>query len=157
MAFSSSIVGLLMPMLSGGKDDYGTDTVPPLPLSIDRVSEGRFPFASAGLFQLPSEILGLILGYVPSESLANLALVSVDCLQLARSRQFASVHFDYSEKTLNLINYLNAERTNRTKGKKRSRLFFGSCIRRITVETHPGWIAYRHASRLMMPSRHYQG
>ena len=150
MAIPGNILSLLMPVFSGGgKDDYGKDSVPPLPLSIDRASEGRFPNSTARLLQFPPEIISHILGYVPSDSLANLALVNGDCRQLARSRQFTCVHLDYSNKSLALIDHLHAE------GLKREAIrdepagcAIGACIRRITVATHPGWVSHRHGIAL---------
>lgn len=141
------IMELLMPMFSGTKDDYEKDTVPPLPLSFDRVMEGRLPTSTALLFQLPSEILPLILRYLDPSALANLALVNSDCRQLARSRQFTSIQLDYSNACFGLIQLLLNE------GKERMSLAanfltslpsLGACIRRITVATHPGWLSSRH-------------
>lgn len=47
----SDVLDLLMPAFSGEtKDDYGKDVDPPLPLSFDRVNEGRPPKSNALLF-----------------------------------------------------------------------------------------------------------
>jgi hypothetical protein len=141
------ILDLLMPVFSGSKDEYGKDIVPPLPLSVDRVMENR-PFKStAPLLQLASEILGIILSYVDSNSLGSLALVNSDCRQLARSRQFASVCFDYSNTTLGLILLLLHEKASRNPlnnilGSNGGAI--GPCIRRLTVATNPGWVTHRH-------------
>jgi hypothetical protein len=91
------ILGLFMPMLSGGKDEYGKDVVPPLPLWVDRVMENRPLKSTAPLLRLPYEVLGNILSNVDPDSLGDLALVNRDCRQLARSRQFSSICFDYSD------------------------------------------------------------
>ncbi|KAL2012916.1 hypothetical protein VTN00DRAFT_441 [Thermoascus crustaceus] len=87
---------LLMPIHGGDKDEYGKDVVP-LPLSFDKVNEGRPPSSRSLLFQLPMELLREILQRVPADSLASLALVNRDCRQLARSRQFAS-RLDWEDK-----------------------------------------------------------
>jgi hypothetical protein len=105
------ILRLLMPMLSAGKDEYGKDVVPPLALSADRVMENRPFISTAPIFQLPYEIISVVLAQIDSDSLGNLALVNSDCRQLARSRQFASVRFDYSDATLELISLLLEEKT----------------------------------------------
>jgi hypothetical protein len=143
----SIIFDLLMPILSGSKDEYGKDVVPPLPLSVDRVMENR-PFKStAPLLQLASEILDIILSYVDSDSLGSLALVNSDCRQLARSRQFASVCFDYSDATLALISLLLDEKASRNQSNNilgSNGGAIGPCIRRLTVATNPGWVTYRH-------------
>ena len=55
------ILDLLIPILRGTKDDYGKEIVPPLPLSFERVNEGRPPLSAAPLLNLPFEILGSIL------------------------------------------------------------------------------------------------
>jgi hypothetical protein len=147
ISVTMDILDLLMPVFRGSKDEYGKDIVPPLPLSVERVMENR-PFKStAPLLQLASEILGIILSYVDSDSLGSLALVNSDCRQLARSRQFASVCFDYSNATLGLISLLLHEKTSRNPlnnilGSNVGAI--GPCIRRLTVATNPGWVTYRH-------------
>ena len=110
-----NILGLFMPMLSGGKDEYGKDVVPPLPLSVDRVMENRPLKSTAPLLRLPYEVLGNILSNVDPGSLGDLALVNSDCRQLARSRQFSSICFDYSDSTLALISLLLQEKMSRTR------------------------------------------
>ena len=139
------ILDLMMPMFSGMKDDFGKELVPPLPLLFDRVSEGRKPVSGAKLLRIPLEVLALVVQKVPEASLASLALVNSDCRQLARSRQFSSLHFDYSDKTLAIIKKLLGEAVERLDhdgltGKPA----LGPCIRRLTVATHPGWVTYRH-------------
>ena len=139
------VLDLMMPMLSGGKDEYGKELVPPLPLLFDRVSEGRKPASGTKLFNVPLEVLALVVQKVPEASLASLALVNSDCRQLARSRQFASLHFDYSDRTLAIIDKLREEVTDRSNlGGLTGKPALGPCIRRLTVATHPGWISYRH-------------
>ena len=139
------ILDLMMPMLSDGKDEFGKELVPPLPLLFDRVSEGRKPVSGAKLLGIPLEVLALILSKIPEASLASLALVNSDCRQLARSRQFASLHFDYSDRTLAIIDKLQGEATERLNNAGlTSKLALGPCIRRLTVATHPGWVHLRH-------------
>ena len=140
------ILTLLMPMFSGHKDEFGREEVPPLPLSFDRVNNGDPPRSNAPLFRLPFEILSAILQHVASHSLASLALVNRDCLQLARSRQFASVHLDYSISSSELLKKLAIEGSRQCSSpdSKTSLPRLGPCIRRITVATHPGWVAHRH-------------
>lgn len=139
------ILDLMMPMFSGVKDEFGKEFVPPLPLLFDRVSEGRKPISGARLWTIPLEILALVVQMVPEESLASFALVNSDCRQLARSRQFASLHFDYSDQTLAVIKKLQRERTERFNNEGLTKKpALGPCIRRLTVATHPGWVNYRH-------------
>ena len=57
----NEILDVIMPMLCGDKNDYGKDVVPAVPLTFDRVNEDRPPRTNARLFQLPFEILGIIL------------------------------------------------------------------------------------------------
>ena len=141
------VLDLLMPIFSGSKDEYCRDVVPPLPLSVDRVMENR-PFKStAALLRLAPEVLAIILSYVEPESLGSLALVNSDCRQLARSRQFASVCFDYGDAALMLIDLLLKEkalrnRSNNVWGGVGGTI--GPCIRRLRVATHPEWVKYRH-------------
>lgn len=139
------VLDLMMPMLSGQKDQYGKEVVPPLPLLFDRVSEGRKPVSRTRLLNVPLEVLALVVQRVPETSLASLALVNSDCRQLARSRQFASLQFDYSDRTLAIIDKLKEEAIDRSNlGGLTGKPALGPCIRRLTVATHPGWIKYRH-------------
>ena len=140
------ILGLLMPMLMGGKDNFGKEVVPPLPLLFDRVNEGKMLRSTAPLFRVPPEVLGEIIQYLDPKSLASFALVNSDCRQLARSRQFASVLLDYSDSKNALIKKLldeGRERATSSNGTA-SQPSIGACIRRITVATDPGWVSYRH-------------
>lgn len=142
---SRDILSLLMLMFSGSKDDYGKEVVPPLPLSFDRVLEGRSPQSTAPLLKLPFEILGVILHHVEPASLASLALISRDFRQLARSRQFASIQLDYSDASFALITALAVEGQQGAKNEGFTESpSLGACIRRITVATHPGWVSHRH-------------
>jgi hypothetical protein len=144
------ILDLLMPMLSGVKDDFGKETVPPLPLLLDRVSEGQMARSNAPFFRAPSEVLGEIVQCLDSNSLASVALVNSDCRQLARSRQFASVLLDYSDSKNSLIRKLldeGHERATSPNGTT-AKPSIGACIRRITVATNPGWVSYRHGINL---------
>ena len=147
MDFDRDIMHLLIPMLSLSNDNLGTEVVPPRPLSFDRVNEGKSPVSDALLFTLPFELLGQILESLPRSSLACLALVCRDCRQIARSRQFASITLDYSDHSVALVEKLLAEATIRVGsygGSKNISQSLGVCIRRITVATHPVWVAARH-------------
>lgn len=142
---ASNILDLMMPMFSGTKDDFGSGIVPPLPLLFDRVSEGRDMISQAPLLRLPLEIVALILRHLPPSALASLAFVNSDCRQLARSRQFASIHFDYSDRTMGLINQLQKEAAERQASHgSTAGMAIGPCIRRLTIATHPGWVKHRH-------------
>lgn len=139
------ILDLMMPMFSGTKDDFGKELVPPRPLLFDRVSEGREPMSGSKLLRLPLEVLSLVVQKVPKTSLASFALVNSDCRQLARSRQFTSLHFDYSDHKLAMINKLKEEAAERAAHDGLTvKPALGPCVRRLTVATHPGWVNYRH-------------
>jgi hypothetical protein len=129
----TDVSDLLMPMFSGGPDEYGQEIVPPAPLAFDRVNEGRAPKSNAALLRLPVEVLGHISGYAPRDSLAAFALVNTDCRQLARSRQFASVLLDYSDASLGLIEKLLGEGLERRESNNNLTRSpsLGACIRRI--------------------------
>ena len=139
------LLGLMLPTFSGTKDDFGKEVVPPCPLLFDRVSEGREFVSKSNLLRFPLEVLALVIEKVPVASLPSLALVNTDCRQLARSRQFPSLRFDYSDTTLAIVQKLQeeaAERSNHHGLTQKPAL--GPCIRRLIVATHPGWLNYRH-------------
>jgi F-box domain len=145
----TEILDLLMPMFSGTKDDYGNEAVPPLPLTYDRVNEGRPPSSDTPLFRLPVELLNAILLHISHDSLASLAQVNRDCRQLARSRQFASVCLNYSDNSLQLVLHLIKESTERLTNRGLTNLpSLGACIRRLTVATSSGWVGFRHNLQL---------
>ena len=100
----------MMPTFSGNERDAFTQSVPPRNfLLLDRVLEGRAPASSAPLLHLPVEILALIVQKIPDDCLAPFAFVNSDCRQLARSRQFANLLFDYSPKAVDIIERLLME------------------------------------------------
>jgi hypothetical protein len=144
---SRRVMQLMMPTFSGSIDKYGKETVPPLPLSFDRVMEGRPPSTPAPLFGLPDEILTIIVQYVDHESLRSLALVNSDCRQWARSVQFNSICLDYSPSSLGVLRELLkevVERISDTKTGMTLRPAMGACIRRITVATNPSIFGRYH-------------
>ena len=106
----------------------------PLPISFGRVLDHRMSKSVSALFKVPVEILGLILGFVDSSSLAALALVNSDCLELSRSRQFADVRFDYSESSEALVRQLVSQSSEKWINKGSTSLpSLGIYIRRLTV------------------------
>ena len=140
------VLSLLMPTFSGSKNEFRIEHESRRPLSFERVNEGRLPVSAAPLFtKLPLEILDLINQHVPASSLASFALVNSDCRQLARSRQFACVKFDYSNVSTALIHALTMEVQARLRSNGVTRKpSLGVCIRRITVATNPEWVSRRH-------------
>jgi len=120
--------------LKDSKLKFQRDTLPSLPISFDRVLENRNPMSASALFNLPVEILGLILKFVESSSLAALAMVNSDCRQLARSRQFANVRLDFSSSSEALVRLLVSEASERRMSSGSTSLpSLGACIRRLTV------------------------
>lgn len=101
---------------------------------------------------LPTEILALVAEAIPEGSLASFALVNSDCRQLARSRQFASVLFDYSSQTWNILQKLGKESIERasacSNNSKTTNLALGPCIRRLSVATSPSWLERIHGVEL---------
>jgi len=145
--FRPDILNVSVGKYSDTKDDYGSEIVPPLPLSFDRVNEGRPNRSKAPFLNLPTEILGVILQWTAPESLASLALVNHDCLQLARSRQFSSIQLNYSDSSLGLLGkFLEEGRQRSASPSAMTSPYLGACVRRITVATHPGWVSHRHGS-----------
>lgn len=91
------------------------------------------------------ELLTRIVQFLPSSSLADLALVSRDCRQLARSRQFARVRFDYSLNSLDLLRVLVQEGFDRAENNGLTKYpALGACIRHVTVETLSEHVEARH-------------
>ncbi|KAF9733855.1 hypothetical protein PMIN01_08198 [Paraphaeosphaeria minitans] len=141
----SDLMRLMLPTFSGTKDDFGKEIQDLCPLSFDRINEGR-PFSSDFLLsRLPIEITWHIVKQVAKEDLGNLALVNRDCRQLARSRQFATIELDYSDRAISILDTLIKEYEERFENKdKTTAPSIGACIRKITVATKPEWITQHH-------------
>jgi hypothetical protein len=138
------ILELFMSMFSGlRKDDYGKQAEVFKPLSIERLMEGRPLKSRASIFSLPVELIGEIVKHIPPQSLSNFALVNSDCRQLARSRQFSDVRFDYSDNTLGMLRTLISESVSRLRDGKTKSPSLGACIRRVTITTNSAWITAR--------------
>ncbi|KKA24248.1 hypothetical protein T310_1787 [Rasamsonia emersonii CBS 393.64] len=150
MAMRHKMLDLLIPIPTtvetvAGTDSYGKEVMPPVPLSFDRINEGRPPSSNAPLFELPLEILWRILLYVPSDSLASLAFVNRDCRQLARSRQFVSVSLNYSTTSMRLLDHLLHEGGQRYANNGRTILpSIGACVRQLRVATEPDLVVRGH-------------
>lgn len=118
---------------------------PPLPLSFDRVNEGRFARSNSFLFKLPFEVLGQILQHVEPTSLPSLAPVNRDCRQLARSRQFARIPIHFRSKPsgscVDLMKLLRAEDREREANHGATLSpSLGVCIRCICVLDDGRWL-----------------
>jgi hypothetical protein len=131
--------------LSGHKDEFGKELKLPRGLTFDRVNEGQAFSSSFLLSRFPIEIVWLIIDMVPKEDLSNLAFVNRDCRQLARSRQFSNVVFDYSPSALGILTVLLKECLERARNNGRiQQPGIGPCIRRISIATQPAWLEVRH-------------
>jgi len=129
---------------------FGRTVERPLPLSFDRVMETRATTSTATLLNLPVELLTLIVRHIDPSALANLALVSRDCRQLARSRQFAVLHLDYSNRSFQLLSLLCRELKERTlpgSNGLTSLPSLGVCIQRIVVLTSSVFFKSAHLRR----------
>ena len=124
-----------MPMFS--KDYHGRERMPPLPVSFDRVNESQSSRSRPILLKLPIEVLNLIIQFVASDSLASLALVNRDCLQMARSRQFVSINLEYGSTSFQIFSKLYYEGQHRLTGAALTVPSLRSCIRHITVSSYP--------------------
>ncbi|KAM5376942.1 hypothetical protein ACJZ2D_005286 [Fusarium nematophilum] len=93
------------------------------------------------LLRMPAEILADIVDLLSEDkpTLVSLALVNSDCRQLARSCQFAEVHFDYSSQArqhfLELGHGSLAESQQPT---------IAACVRRVTFASQPRHVAECH-------------
>ncbi|KAI9650037.1 hypothetical protein NHQ30_000050 [Ciborinia camelliae] len=121
--------------------DYG-DVGPvlnPLPLNMGCAMENQPLTTDTILFKLPIEILQWILDlFCPKgKDLASFALVNREFRQLARSRQFAVVRFDFTPHSLAMIDLLYEEGIRRKSDNGAIHfLSLGACIGSITVNLH---------------------
>ncbi|KAH8586611.1 hypothetical protein B0O99DRAFT_643995 [Bisporella sp. PMI_857] len=142
------------PFYTPNHQKYEKDPVLPLPLTFDRVMEHRPPTSTSALFNLPVEILGVVLEFVESSSLATLALVNSDCRQLARSRQFADVCLGYSKSSEALLCLLASETSERRLNNGSTYMpSLGACIRRLSVSIDE----YTLRQRFDLPNSSFNG
>ncbi|KAL6893440.1 hypothetical protein GGI43DRAFT_413342 [Trichoderma evansii] len=103
------ITVLMVPTLSGvERDDFGRDADTRRCLLLDTIMQGRKRESHCRLLQMPTEILADIVDLIADDkpALASLALVNSDCRYLARSCQFAEIHFNYSNRGQQLLRHL---------------------------------------------------
>ena len=140
----ADVSNLMMSMLSTGEqDDFGKEEGQRTILQLDRVMSSPKSHGSL-LLGLPTEILADIVELRDRDTttLSNLALVNVECRQLARSAQFADIDFNYSPSAHSLLDKLEYEATQRSDGIEIPSL--GACVRRIVMCSHRGWVAAYH-------------
>lgn len=111
-------------------DQYGKDRDKKRPLLLDAVMEGQERASHSRLLQMPTEILAEIIDLLgdSKSALANLALVSRDCRQLARTSQFAEATFDYSARSKGLFTHLAKEA-----GSQITKPSITACVRRVPL------------------------
>ncbi|KAI5851368.1 hypothetical protein DFP73DRAFT_536900 [Morchella snyderi] len=110
----------------------GYNAKPTHPLWFSQVCEGSSTGAS--LFKLPSELLDHITVLLSTADLASMALVNTTCRQLARSRQFASIHLAYTTPIASGIrNILADETAARMENPTISSPTLGVCVRSLTI------------------------
>lgn len=126
-----------------GRDEFGKETGQRTVLLLDRILPTARTSGSQ-LLELPVELLADIVEVLFDDraSLANLALVNVECRQMARSAQFAEISFDYSPKSHELLRKLASEASERQSGVPKPSI--GACIRCITVQSNKRWLIRRY-------------
>ncbi len=139
---------IFVTQLVGVLNKFGKSIKAALPLYFDRINEGQFFCSNFPLSRLPIEITWLIIQLVSKDSLGSLALVNRDCRQLARSRQFASVVFDYGDSAFGILDTLLKERKERAKNQGRTkRGSLEASIREITVTKNSTWMQRNQESQ----------
>ncbi|KAI4192978.1 MAG: hypothetical protein LQ350_008519 [Teloschistes chrysophthalmus] len=98
--------------------------------NVDRQQE---PAPASKLLNLPPEILASVVQYVQFESLGSVALANSTLSQLARSRQFKRVDFDYCPIAMAIVDRLQQEATERLRNGDTRKLRIGPFIRAIDV------------------------
>ncbi|KAF2199497.1 hypothetical protein GQ43DRAFT_473597 [Delitschia confertaspora ATCC 74209] len=132
--------------LANNKDTFGKDFGPaPIPLALDYISEGHRCTSESVFTRLPIIVTYQIVQLIDISDLANFALVNRDCRQWARSRQFASVKLDYSERAEGILNVLTQEHQERASNNGKTRFpAIGVCVRHLIVNTDAKWVTRRH-------------
>ncbi|KAL7929893.1 hypothetical protein V8C35DRAFT_284037 [Trichoderma chlorosporum] len=114
-------------------------------LLLDTVMQGRKRESQSRFLQMPAEILADITDLLAEDkpTLASLALVNSDCRYLARSSQFAEIHFDYSIQAQQLLRHLALEIQHEADVTTRT-FPIGVCIRKFTFASLPKHVIRCH-------------
>ncbi|EHK41902.1 uncharacterized protein TrAtP1_011552 [Trichoderma atroviride] len=135
----SDVSALMIGTFGGNaRDDFGKDAGTRRCLLLDIVMQGRKRESRCRLFQMPAEILADIVDFLADDksALACLALVNSDCRYLARSCQFAEIHFDYSHQSRQLLLHLAEEALRETDLTTRT-FPIGRCVRSVIFASRP--------------------
>ncbi|KAK5702879.1 hypothetical protein LTR97_003825 [Elasticomyces elasticus] len=111
----------------------------------DSAARSVSPELDSRLLELPPELMEIIVQNLAKDqgSLANLALVNLDCLRLVRPLQFASATISYYLPSWALCKKLTGEIVS-SKTQEHSNLpSIGPYIRRLTVEAGEAWDVYK--------------
>lgn len=133
VTMEQSIRVLMVPKVIGlERDDFGRDADTRQCLLLDTIMQGRRRESHCRLLQMPAEILANIVDLLAGDkpALASLALVNSDCCYLARSCQFAEMHFDYSHGAQQLLQHLAKEALHETHVATRT-FPIGICVRKV--------------------------
>ncbi|KAL7925796.1 hypothetical protein ACQKWADRAFT_200950 [Trichoderma austrokoningii] len=145
------VASLMMAPFSGNaRDDFGRDAGTRRCLLLDIIMQGRKRESRCRLFQMPAEILADIVDLLADDkpALASLALANSDCRYLARSCQFAEIHFDYGIQSHKLLMHLAQEALRgldlTTTTTTRNTFPIGVCVRRVTFASRPECVITCH-------------
>lgn len=136
---------MIVPFSSNDKNEFGRHTITRGGLLLDTIMQGRKRESQCKLLQMPAEILAVIVDLLAGDtpSLASLALVSSDCCHLARSYQFAEIHFDYSSRAQQFLTHLAEEALRKTDVTTRT-FPIGICVRRVRFASRPECVIACH-------------
>ncbi|EME47790.1 hypothetical protein DOTSEDRAFT_69658 [Dothistroma septosporum NZE10] len=149
------ISDLMMGVLSGnGRDEFGKSPGQRNVLLLDRTMQRQRDPASR-LLQLPTELLADIVEMLANDqsTLASLALVNIECRQLARTRQFCEILFNYSPNSRCLLDHLLHEVAERRRASRSApnsdtttvrESTISACIRHVKVASSPSWVRVYH-------------
>jgi hypothetical protein len=93
---------------------------------------------------LPSEILAKIVDELHGDfdTLEKLALVNSDCFKLARARQYAEFHFDFSGQKITFLKHLFNTALEIAAGDTGRRFITSQCVRRCNYSVDELWATY---------------
>ncbi|KAI1099106.1 hypothetical protein F4804DRAFT_322864 [Jackrogersella minutella] len=115
-------------------DGFEKEDIRKRALVLDRIMDDQIPASQSRLLRLPTDILADIVDMLSGDrqALASLASVNGVCRQLARSSQFATVRFDYSDIRRQVVKKL-AKELDPPVDTRQKPLTIGACIRRFIM------------------------
>ena len=112
-------------------------------LGVNEAILDSFLASTSRLLRLLLELLAVILRHIPFELLSNFTLVLNPCRALARSRQFAHVTIDGSQRSMSLLSRFAREILQRLNNENTKLPCISACVRKLSIDSKSEYLQAR--------------